>query len=189
MVLRDPVTLGLTAVVSIGAIDVLTGQEFAMSHFYVLSVVYVAWCSQRVAALVVAITSACTGVLADHLLSEPYLRFGTSFESELIPSWNGASRLVVYVLTAYFVAALRNAIRERDQLIDSLQSASASIRRLEGLLPLCAWCRNIRDEARGGKWVPLEAYIESHTDMHVSHGICPECAERVKQEHSGAAPK
>ena len=51
--------------------------------------------------------------------------------------------------------------------------------RLEGFLRLCAWCRRIET---GGKWVSLEEFFGRHFDAATSHGICPECATRVRAE-------
>jgi hypothetical protein len=42
------------------------------------------------------------------------------------------------------------------------------------MLPICAWCRKIRDDGQN-KWEPLEEYLLAHTDTQVTHGICPEC--------------
>jgi len=47
---------------------------------------------------------------------------------------------------------------------------------LRSMLSVCAWCRNIRDEAEG--WVPLERYMTRHTTTQLTHGICPECAAK-----------
>lgn len=170
--------VGLFVVALIGVSDVLTGQQATMSQFYVLSVVFVTWFSSRRAGMALAWVCAAAGVMADHLVSEPYLHFGHSFESEAVPLWNGASRLLVYAIAAYLVSSLQATLHERTRLIGELQQAVASIRTLEGLLPMCAWCRTIRDEQRAGEWVSIEAYIRSHTDAQVSHGICPTCAQK-----------
>lgn len=50
------------------------------------------------------------------------------------------------------------------------------VRRLEGLLPICAYCKRIRDEQT--QWSQIEEYVAQRTDAQFSHGICPECAER-----------
>ena len=48
------------------------------------------------------------------------------------------------------------------------------IRHLEGLLPICASCKKIRD--RHGSWVQIEGYIRDHSDAEFSHSLCPACA-------------
>lgn len=50
----------------------------------------------------------------------------------------------------------------------------ADIRELEALLPMCAYCRKVRDEH--GDWTQVEEYVSGHTLIEFSHGICPDCA-------------
>ena len=64
--------------------------------------------------------------------------------------------------------------REREDLIRQLQEALAQVKTLSGLLPICAWCKNVRDDQ--GYWMRVEEYIQEHSDAKFSHGLCPECA-------------
>ena len=68
-------------------------------------------------------------------------------------------------------------IREQRDLLDSqkkeLESALARIKCLEGIIPICMYCKNIRNDDKS--WLKLEEYIREHTDARLSHGICPEC--------------
>ncbi|MCI5144233.1 MAG: PAS domain S-box protein [Candidatus Electrothrix sp. AR3] len=66
---------------------------------------------------------------------------------------------------------------EREQLIQQLQTALAKVRLLSGLLPICAWCKNIRDDR--GYWHRVEVYLQDHSEANFSHGICPECTKKV----------
>lgn len=49
------------------------------------------------------------------------------------------------------------------------------VQHLEGLLPICASCKKIRDDK--GSWNQLEVYISNHADVSFTHGLCPECAK------------
>lgn len=51
------------------------------------------------------------------------------------------------------------------------------VKQLHGLLPICAYCKKIRDDRN--HWQPVEEYVSAHTDAEFSHGICPECYERI----------
>jgi DNA-binding response OmpR family regulator len=76
---------------------------------------------------------------------------------------------------------LSRAIRysvERNRLMRQLQDALAKVKTLSGMIPICAWCRKIRDDK--GYWDRVEAYIESHSDATFTHGICPDCATKIK---------
>jgi hypothetical protein len=52
------------------------------------------------------------------------------------------------------------------------------VKTLHGLLPICAWCKRIRDDH--GYWSQVEAYIHAHTGADFTHGICPDCLEKQR---------
>jgi len=66
---------------------------------------------------------------------------------------------------------------DREKLIGKLQAALKKIKTLRGIIPICAACKKIRDDK--GYWNQIESYIKDHSDADFSHGICPECAERL----------
>jgi PAS domain S-box-containing protein len=66
---------------------------------------------------------------------------------------------------------------ERERLITDLEDALSKIKTLKGLIPICASCKKIRDDK--GYWNKLENYIEIHSNAEFSHGICPDCLERL----------
>ena len=63
--------------------------------------------------------------------------------------------------------------KERESLIAELQKALEEIKSLEGILPLCSFCKKIRDDQ--GDWKPVDVYIHNHTEADISHSVCPEC--------------
>jgi PAS domain S-box-containing protein len=67
--------------------------------------------------------------------------------------------------------------KEREKLFRELEEALARVKTLSGLLPICASCKKIRDDR--GDWHELEVYVRDHSDADFSHGICPECAQRL----------
>lgn len=66
---------------------------------------------------------------------------------------------------------------EREKLINELQEAHEDVNILSGLLPICAKCKKIRDDK--GYWNKLEVYIQTHSDAEFTHGICPECSDKL----------
>ena len=58
-----------------------------------------------------------------------------------------------------------------------LEKALSEIKTLRGILPICANCKNIRDDK--GYWNQIESYIQKHSEADFSHGICPECAKKL----------
>ena len=71
-------------------------------------------------------------------------------------------------------------LAELEKKNTELQEALANIQTLSGMLPICAYCKKIRDDK--GYWSQVEEYISKHTDTQFSHGICPECAKKAYAE-------
>jgi len=61
-----------------------------------------------------------------------------------------------------------------------LVHALEHVKTLHGLLPICAWCKRVRDDK--GYWSQVETYIRAHSEADFTHGICPECLERQRHE-------
>lgn len=72
-------------------------------------------------------------------------------------------------------------------LLAALSREKEKVKMLEGLLPICAWCKKIRDdegkERGSGDWVKIEKYIKKRSKVNFTHGICPDCYnENVEDE-------
>jgi PAS domain S-box-containing protein len=96
--------------------------------------------------------------------------------------WNAApdaSWSVIYSV-ARDVTAQKEAEEERERLVRDLQAALAEVRTLREILPLCSYCRKVRDDE--DYWHTVESYVSKHTSTKFSHGICPECYARVMAE-------
>lgn len=66
--------------------------------------------------------------------------------------------------------------RRLEQANEELEKHLAEIRTLRGLLPICAWCRRVRDDQ--GLWTRVEQYLGEHTGARLTHGVCPDCEQR-----------
>ncbi len=66
--------------------------------------------------------------------------------------------------------------------IRELEGALASVRVLSGLLPICAYCKSIRDDSN--YWHKVEEYVTEHSHVQFSHGICPKCLPEVVRQMS-----
>lgn len=60
--------------------------------------------------------------------------------------------------------------------VQQLEEALTRVKQLQGLLPICSYCKSIRDDRN--YWHQVEAYVRSHSDVQFSHGICPTCWEK-----------
>lgn len=71
------------------------------------------------------------------------------------------------------VTAAREADAERERLVTELQSAVAEIKVLRDILPICSYCKKVRDD--NDYWLSVESYVARHTNTRFSHGVCPDC--------------
>lgn len=60
--------------------------------------------------------------------------------------------------------------------VNELEEALTNVKQLRGMLPICAWCKKVRDDHN--YWHQVEAYVASHSIAKFTHGICPECFTR-----------
>jgi hypothetical protein len=104
------------------------------------------------------------------------------FEANISPVKEiaGQPRMVVWV--AFNITGLHKALAEKEALIKELQEASKEIRTLQKFLPICSYCKKIRDDE--GYWSQVEEYIHRHTGTKFSHSICQDCVEKHFPEYS-----
>lgn len=72
------------------------------------------------------------------------------------------------------IVELQHALAER---VRELGDALERVRQLQGLLPICAYCKKVRDDQN--YWQQVEAFLSAHSDLRFSHSICPDCYEKV----------
>ncbi len=75
------------------------------------------------------------------------------------------------------ICKLKDTTAKKERIVIELQQALSKIKVLKGLLPICSSCKKIRDDK--GYWKNLESYIENHSDAVFSHGLCPDCLEKL----------
>ena len=96
--------------------------------------------------------------------------------------WNATADLdhqVIYSV-ARDITERKQAEQEREQLLRQLQAVLADVKALQGMLPICMYCKRIRDDEN--YWQTVEAYISHHTNASFSHGICPACYDNVAKK-------
>jgi PAS domain S-box-containing protein len=89
--------------------------------------------------------------------------------------WNAASdssERVIYSV-ARDITESKQAEGEREKLVSELKTALAEVRTLRAILPICSYCRKIRDDEN--YWHNVDTYISRHTSTRFTHGICPSC--------------
>jgi PAS domain S-box-containing protein len=103
--------------------------------------------------------------------------------------WNAApdsAEKVIYSV-ARDITASKQAAEERERLVGELQTALAEVKTLREILPICSYCRKVRDDEN--YWHTVESYISRHTTTRFSHSECPSCMEsEVDSRHAGSGP-
>jgi GAF domain-containing protein len=123
---------------------------------------------------------------------EPYIRFYTGFPLMNAEGLALGTLCVIDHRPRTLTAAQQNALQalsrqamallELRRVSARLAEALEHVKTLQGLLPICAWCKRIRDDR--GYWSQVEAYLHDNTGADFTHGICPECLEKALPEPS-----
>lgn len=145
----------------ISGFDLLAAQLILFPALLLIPVVLLAWnCGLRTA-LTLGAVLCVVRICVQYAWGIPY-----SLEVAIL---NGLTRIGILLLLAFLVG----------KLSQQTQALRARVRTLEGILPTCAFCKDIRDEA--GNWQAIEDYVTTRTQAQFSHGVCPTCAA----EHYG----
>lgn len=95
--------------------------------------------------------------------------------------WKVVFNRGIALFTVWIIASLglrrKKMEQQRNSILLEREKALQEVKILRGLLPICASCKKIKDH--NGYWTQIEGYIKSHSEAEFTHGICPECAERL----------
>lgn len=166
-----PAVLAITLV--LGWIDWLTGHELNFFVFYFLPVSLAGWHLGLNASVFMAVTCALVWFGAD-------VKSGHTYSSHFYGVWNTTIRLCSFLAIGWSVQKIHSLLVAERNKSEALGRSLSEIRILQGLLPICAQCKKIRDAE--GTWQHLEVYIGEHSNARFSHGYCPECARKVLEE-------
>jgi PAS domain S-box-containing protein len=119
-----------------------------------------------------------------HQYQHRSLRDGKYYLRTLSPIRDPGDGVVAVTIVSKDINELKRAEVERDRIIFELQDALAQIKTLKGLIPICAWCKKIRDDS--GYWQKIETYIRERSEADFTHAICEECARKMEEEEDAA---
>jgi len=165
---RASLGLSLGLILGLGVLDYITPLNFHLSLFYALPVAITAWFVGRVPAILTALVSAGVWYCSNHLGVDGYSWWFYKY-------WNTGMSFGWFLLVALTISRIRRQLDREKRLNAELADALAQVKQLRGLLPICAWCKKVRDDQ--GYWHEVGAYISSRSDAQFSHGICPICKE------------
>ena len=99
--------------------------------------------------------------------------------------WNSTAdpeRQLIYAV-ARDMTAPKQAEEERERLVRELQAALAEVKELRQILPICMYCKSVRNDEN--YWETVEGYLAHHKQIALSHGICPACHPKVRASFFG----
>jgi hypothetical protein len=140
-------------------VDHLTGFNETFPLLYTLPVIAAAWYSGKWPAAILAISVPAFRIFTFVTMDNPPAALTVAILQTLMRGG------VVLVIALWFA-----------RLADLERDLSRQVKILEGLLPICSFCKSIRNES--GKWERLETYISRRSEAEFSHGVCPSCGVR-----------
>ena len=135
------VTLFLSLVILglVAALDYLTGVEVVVNFLYLIPIFLMTWRLGRTPGLLMSLLSAAVCVWLDRL-DHPGI-------SPWVAVWNVVGDFGIFALFALATARIRWDLGEERRLNAELRTALSQVKTLTGLLPVCAWCKKIRDNS------------------------------------------
>jgi len=167
------ITTGLVLVVILGVLDWVSGHEVSFSIFYLAPIILVTWFTERQWGYAVASIGALVWLGAD-------IMSGHGFTHPLIPFWNALMRLGFFLIVVTLLARLKLSYEEQTRIARELRESLEKVKVLSGLIPICAWCKNVRNDQ--GYWQRVEEYITENSQASFTHGICQECKAKELQD-------
>jgi hypothetical protein len=95
----------------------------------------------------------------------------------------------IYLVLSFVFFSLRRwqdsarSERELKRNLDKLEKANEEIKQMKGILPICSYCKKIRDDE--GYWHQVEVYIHEHSEAEFAHSLCPKCRKTIYEDELG----
>jgi hypothetical protein len=163
--------LGLIA--GICVVESKTPDQLSFGTMYILPVAWATWSGGLRWGLAAGFAAAAAWGIGNYATSKVYDQVGYRV-------WTMANDVLIYCFLAWLVDRFRRVLDEQRAAAEDLQKALDELRTLEGLFPVCAWCKRVRDDQ--GYWSQIEDYLAKQRGALVSHGICPECMATTRAE-------
>jgi K+-sensing histidine kinase KdpD len=145
-------------------LDPLLGDHLPFAPF-VIAVVFASWVGGWKPAL---LTFAVSLFIAAYVFMQPRWSFRIDLVEHQV-------ELVLYSFIGVTTIVLFESVRKARK---RAEDALANVKRLQALLPICAWCKKIRDDQN--YWHQVESYVAEHTGTQFTHAICPTCLENME---------
>lgn len=158
---------------SICALEANTPDQLSFGTLYVFPVAWASWVGGLRWGLAAGCAASAAWAIGNYATSAVYDRVA-------LRMWTVANDLLTYGATAWLVDRFRKVLEGERAATRALADALDQVETLEGMFPVCAWCRRVRDDR--GYWGRIEDYLARRKGTLVSHGICPDCSAKAKAE-------
>lgn len=176
------VALACVAVATIATLPLRHVTAHSLSLLFVVAVMFSAWYGGFWPGMVAVLASVLS---FDYFFDVHPYALDLTQPAEFL-------RAVVFAAIATLIACVtaqsRAALQASEEAGAALQKALDEIRVLRGIIPICSYCKQIRNDA--GAWERVEKYLAEHSEGSFSHGVCPDCYQKYhpeiyKQQHGG----
>jgi hypothetical protein len=165
--------LGFFLTGAIGWLDWITGHELSIFVLYFIPIGLIAWRLSLVAVIAEALICAVFWYGADSLAGHVY-------SNHMFAVGNMMVRLCAFISIGWAVHRIGVLLKSERQTSALLRRSMAEVKVLEGMLPICAQCKKIRDDK--GDWLQIERYVSAHSKAEFTHGYCPDCAKALMED-------
>jgi hypothetical protein len=158
-------------------LDLCIPSGVAVGVLYAVVVLLTLWIPQGRTTLIFALVSS-------------FLIVAVLFYKPLAPEmwkvfFNRGIALFAVWATAMLCIKRNKTEQQRKMILIEREKALDEIKILRGLLPICASCKKIKDDE--GYWIQIEGYIKNHSEAEFTHGICPDCVEKLYPDFFNAS--
>jgi len=154
-------------------LDWLVGSELSLFVLYFVPISIASWSFGVAGAVSSSLTCAAVWAGNDALS-------GHRHSADAIAVTNTLVRVCAFLAVGWPIQRIRQLLVSEQERTELLRRSLAELKVLEGIMPVCAVCKRIRDDE--GQWIQMERYITMHSGAAFSHGYCPACARAVLVE-------
>jgi hypothetical protein len=160
-------------------LDFLSDHMLHVHSLFIIPVLFAAYKSGRFWGLALAsVLPVAHGLILMHAAAAPSAsQLGMGMATHI------ATLALLAELVHRVTSQKKALLAQKQALARSLDDANTSIKILRGLLPICSGCKSIREH--DGYWKSIEDYLQVHSGLEFSHGICPDCVEKLYPEFAG----
>jgi hypothetical protein len=153
--------------------DMSVPLGIAMGVLYTAVILISLWLPRKVTILVAIISSVLIIIAFLYKPPVPYMWKAVC---------NRGLALFAVWITAILGLQRKKAEEMREEALRLREKALNEIRILRGILPVCSWCKKVRNDQN--IWIQIEKYIKEHSEADFSHSLCPECANSLYPEYA-----